>query len=320
MKQKILVLIAFLITTPLFAQEKKNVVPSKTFVIQGVINPRVEYRHGYANPLTAKDDMGYETSPTVFTNQRSRLNFTYNKEAVRIKAVVQDVRAWGDNPQMVINDGKYTTLHEAWAELDLSKSFTIKAGRMELAYDDERILGNYDWEMQARSHDIALVKYNGYLQAHVGIAHNFDAENNLYKVNNSYKDMQFLWMHKSFQDFRVSAIALNVGVPEVQYHLNLDENQLFEISEKSIYNQTFGGIIQSNTEKLRFKIGAYIQTGLNPKSWIPQDSLDAAGVTLEDINSSFDGEFVNEAKSGRKIKANMLTFELAYKINDNIEP
>ena len=68
---------------------------------------------------------------------------------------LQDVRVWGQDVSTI---NRTTTannnglmLHEAWAEILLTdttlknKAFSLKIGRQELAYDDQRLLGNLDW-------------------------------------------------------------------------------------------------------------------------------------------------------------------------------
>ncbi len=51
--------------------------------------------------------------------------------------------------------------------------FSIKIGRQELVYDDERLLGNSDWVQQARRHDAIVLKMiqNGW-QLDIGSAFN----------------------------------------------------------------------------------------------------------------------------------------------------
>ena len=39
------------------------------------------------------------------------------------------------------------------------ENFSLKVGRQEIVYDDQRLLGNLDWLQQARRHDAAILKY-----------------------------------------------------------------------------------------------------------------------------------------------------------------
>src|SRR6185369_7373456 len=82
-------------------------------------------------------------------------------------------------------DGNRLSIHEAWADIilanvkdsALSKSaveyFSIRLGRQELVYDDQRLLGNLDWLQQARRHDAIVFKLlNKGWQVDLGAAFN----------------------------------------------------------------------------------------------------------------------------------------------------
>ncbi len=79
------------------------------FTLSGEYRPRAEYRHGYRTLAT--DDM----NPAFFIEQRARLNLDYISTGYQLKIVLQDVRTWGNEPQLVNDDGKWTTIHQAWA-------------------------------------------------------------------------------------------------------------------------------------------------------------------------------------------------------------
>ena len=72
------------------------------FTMSGEIRPRMEYRHGYK---TLADSNQNHAS---FTDQRSRLNFNYKDEGYQVKVVLQDVRVWGSQPQLIGNYGQLT--------------------------------------------------------------------------------------------------------------------------------------------------------------------------------------------------------------------
>ena len=71
---------------------------------------------------------------------------------------VVNVRTWRNQPQQIANQDFATSVHQAWAEMNFSPEISLKVGRQELAYDDQRIFGNAGWAQQARSHDVALYK------------------------------------------------------------------------------------------------------------------------------------------------------------------
>ncbi|NQU84496.1 MAG: hypothetical protein HQ541_01925 [Mariniphaga sp.] len=120
------------------------------FSLTGEFRPRTEISHGYKTLASENQDV------STITAQRSRLNFIFNSESVKTKLVLQDVRRWGSQKQLVTNEDFATSIHEAWAEVLFTPEFSLKAGRQELIYDDHRIFGNVGWAHQARSHDIAI--------------------------------------------------------------------------------------------------------------------------------------------------------------------
>ena len=130
---------------------------------------------------------------------------------------------WGQDVstinRSIAQDNNALMLHEAWAEILLTdttiknKSLSLKLGRQEIAYDDERLIGKLDWLQQGRRHDAAVLKYEtkSWL-LHLGAAYNQNKENASGTVYNStpagnytattnggtmYKSMQFLYAGKS---------------------------------------------------------------------------------------------------------------------------
>ncbi len=117
-------------------------------------------------------------------------------------------------------------LHEAWGEILLTdttlkaQTLSLKIGRQELVYDDQRLLGNLDWLQQARRHDAAVLKYETKAwMLHVGFAFNQNKENSSGTIYNSvpagnyaantnggtmYKSMQFLYAGKKLKNGNVS--------------------------------------------------------------------------------------------------------------------
>ncbi len=144
-----------------------NSILHAQFSLSGEFRPRAEYRHGFQS-LSAPDD-----DPAFFISQRSRLNLNFTESALKFGFSLQDIRVWGEVPQLNRSDLN-SSIHEAWAELQLGEKFFLKLGRQELIYDDSRIFGNVDWAQQGRSHDVAVFKYieeNGF-QLHTGLAYN----------------------------------------------------------------------------------------------------------------------------------------------------
>jgi Alginate export len=150
------------------------------FTFTGQLRTRTEIRNGLGNLVLR----GSNTA--AFTSQRTRLVFGYKWERLTFGVSVQDVRVWGQDASSVSSaDGNKFMLHEAWADLvlfnkaDTSVKFklfdlmSVKIGRQELSYDDQRLIGNLDWLQQARRHDMALLKtvHKGW-QVDIGYAFN----------------------------------------------------------------------------------------------------------------------------------------------------
>lgn len=216
------------------------------FSLSGELRPRTEYSHGYGT-LVEKDQ-----KPSLFTSQRTRLNFDYKMDQLKFGLVLQDVRIWGSQPQTVMNQSVATYIHQGWAEMNLSKALSLKIGRQELNYDDQRILGSVGWAQQGRSHDVALFKFAKKLNVHFGIAHheNTNRKNNLYDGPDAYKDLQFLWINQKTETFTVSLLFLNNGKPVMS-----------GTEQKSKYSQTFGTHVEFPVDKVSFSGNLYFQTG-----------------------------------------------------------
>src|SRR3954471_16548937 len=182
------------------------------FSLSAQLRTRTELRDGQGSPLPQG------SSPAFFTSQRTRLNFGYKSYRLKFGATLQDVRVWGQDVSMINRtttaENNGVMLHEAWAEILLTdtvlknKALSLKIGRQELIYDDQRLLGNLDWLQQGRRHDAAVLKYEtkGWM-LHLAAAFNQNKENASGTIYNStpagnytsstnggtmYKSMQFL--------------------------------------------------------------------------------------------------------------------------------
>ena len=248
------------------------------FSISGEFRPRTEYSHGFRSLA------GVDQTPSVFTSQRSRLNFNYKADKIVTKLVVQDVRTWGNQKQLVGNEDFATSIHEAWGEAFFTEQLSLKAGRQELIYDDHRIFGNVGWAQQARSHDLALLKYKGAFSLHLGIAYNENSNraDNIYDGPDAYKTMQYLWYNQKFNNLNLSFLFLNNGTP---YALETDAGGNVT-KERIKYSQTLGPRAVYKMGSLKLSGNFYYQMG-----------KDRGGNDLSAFEGAIDGN---------------------YKINDNI--
>lgn len=197
----------------------------------GQIMQRAEYMHGYGSLADTSQNAG------SFIGQRARVNFNHNAEKFKIGVSLQDVRVWGNTSQIKATDG-LLSVHEAWGEIIFNKKISAKLGRQELNYDDARFLGNLDWALQARAHDIALFKFtDSSFALHIGAAYNqneIKTIGNFYTVPNQYKAAQMLWMEKQLKPITISFLAWNNGLQFSK--VNTDG----KIEESIKYSQTIG--------------------------------------------------------------------------------
>ncbi len=225
---------------------------SAQFVLSGELRPRAEYRHGFKSPATTDMDAA------AFISQRSRLNIAYKNEKMKFGLSLQDVRVWGDVPQLNLSDNSFS-MHEAWGEFFFTPEFSLKAGRMELIYDDSRMLGNVDWAQQGRSHDIGLLKFEkNAWKVHAGMAYNQDQEKfsgRLYSVAGNYKTMQLLWINHNENDLDLSLLFLNNGKQD-KYE-ELGEETTFPTR----YSQTIGATGTYKLEPVQLNASIYKQMG-----------------------------------------------------------
>ncbi|WP_372649565.1 hypothetical protein [Draconibacterium sp.] len=237
------------------------------FSLSGEYRPRTELSRGYKS-LAIEDQKA-----SLITSQRTRLNAMFKNEYIITSLVLQDVRQWGNQPQLVSNEDYALSVHQAWAEVLFTPEFSLKAGRQEVVYDDHRIFGNVGWAQQARSHDMAIFKYEDDIKLHFGIAHNenSDITDNIYNGPDAYKDLQFIWFNKSWENSALSLMLLNNGVPYMQ-----------EDEQKNRYSQTIGGRYTTNIEGVNLASNLYWQTGKH-----------VSGAKISALNLLFEAAYKN---------------------------
>ena len=280
-KNLLLVLLTFFMTST-YAQ----------LTVDAEVRPRFEYRHGF------KTLFPNDTDPAAFVSQRTRLNATYKMEKMLFRLSFQDVRVWGDVPQLNSADNNGLSVHEAWAQIFLKENFSLKAGRQEIIYDDSRIFGNVAWAQQARSHDVAMLKYKkGKFKADLGAAFNQDSESltgTVLTTPNTYKAFQFAWLHNDWEDFSASFLILNNGLQYIADEESEDENE-------TRYSQTVGTHLLYKKGKVGLSSNLYYQTG---KDVADNDlsayliSLDGSYKVTDKIKLGLGGELISGNDNG----------------------
>ena len=242
-----------LLITTVFVTLLVTTLSAQQFELSAEVRPRYENKHGYQTLINTDAD------GSNFVSQRTRLNFNFEQDKIRLGVTLQNVRVWGDVSTLASDDNA-TALHEAWAEAILSEKVTLKMGRQEIVYDDHRIFGNVGWAQQARSHDAFLFKYtpNSKNRLDIGLALNADTQagvDNLYSNATGYKAFQYAWYHGDFDKFGLSFLVLNTGIEYL-------ENVGLENEEQTVeYMQTIGPRLTYKSGKFNANAAAYFQTG-----------------------------------------------------------
>ena len=213
------------------------------------VRPRFENRHGY------KTLFDQNTDGANFISQRSRLNFNFKQDKIRLGLVLQNVRVWGDVSTLSSSDSQIA-FHQAWAEAILSDKVSLKFGRQEIVYDDSRIFGNVGWAQQARSHDALLIKFKTGEDSRldIGFAINADGQllsDALYSNAAGYKAFQYAWYHSKLDKFGLSLLILNTGIE----YLDASNDQTTD------YMQTLGARLTYKNGKFSANGAGYLQSG-----------------------------------------------------------
>lgn len=225
-----------------------NVALKAQFVLDGELRPRAELRDGYKKLPTS------ETDYAALVTQRTRLNFKFNYQKYTGKITVQDVRIWGD--EKLKQDTPSLGMYEAWVELPVYDSLSIKIGRQELIYDNERLLSNNNWQQQAQTHDALLLKYkrNGW-RIDFGTAFNqakdtvYSTDYSLKSIKGNYKTLNFLWITKKINNLKLSAVGIADGF------------QKAGTTNTNYVRLTYGGVADFKVKKFSAAIRAFYQSG-----------------------------------------------------------
>ncbi|MDX1327880.1 MAG: alginate export family protein, partial [Arenibacter sp.] len=251
------ILFCFFITSLGYAQ----------FTLDAELRPRAEYRHGY------KTLFPDNTDAALFVSQRTRLNTDYKLEGLTFYLSIQDVRVWGDVPQLNLSDENGLGIHQAWGEVLLQEGVSVKLGRQEISYDDHRIFGNVGWAQQGRSHDALLLKYQkSNFNIHLGLAYNQDGENlfgTTLTTPGTYKSLQYLWGNRTWDRFSASLLFLNNGMQFIDL-INSNNND-------TRYSQTVGTHLTYREGSWSFNSNIFYQMGKD----VTNNELSAFLISLE---------------------------------------
>lgn len=250
------------------------------FSLSAQLRTRTELRDGQGAPLPESAD------PAFFTSQRTRLSAGFNTYRLKLGLTVQDVRVWGQDVSTInrttTQDNNGMMLHEAWAEIGLTDTankrydLSLKLGRQELAYDDQRLIGNLDWLQQARRHDAVVIQFNKQgLMVHSGFAYNQNKENTSgtkynqtpagnYAGNTNagsmYKSFEYLYANKKYNRGNISILFFCDQFNK--YHINIENNVPVKTWDNGVWSRFTTGLYTTNNfGKADVTASAYYQAG-----------------------------------------------------------
>ncbi|WP_165784681.1 alginate export family protein [Solitalea longa] len=244
-------------------------VQAQNIQLSAEYRPRFEYRDGAWKMRPAND---VADNPAALISQRARLNFNFTDKSSKLKlgASLQDVRTWGSAAQLNVNNPNSFDIHQFWGEILFTERFSLKVGRQELAYDNQRIIGAVDWTQQGRAFDAAVLKYEDNtknFKVHAGLGLNTKADTSAIKQSytgiNNYKTMQYLWAGKKFSDkLNASFLFLNNGME----YTRSGGSELVADDRRVAYSQTTGSRIEFRPAKFGVNLEGYYQSGKNSKN------------------------------------------------------
>jgi Alginate export len=250
------------------------------FSLSGELRLRTEFRDGYGSPLPEG------TNPAFFISQRTRLNFGYDMYRLKFGLSIQDVRVWGQDVSTInrstTQNNNGLMLYEAWAEILLTdtsqknKALSLKIGRQELIYDDQRLIGNSDWVLQGRRFDAGVLKFETTSWSmHLAAAYNQNQENNSGTVYNPtppgnypastnggemYKSLEFIHVNKRLPAGVVSCLFFTDQFS--RYNLDTINDQPSKTYLSSTWSRATTGFYFNNRFKnLSVTAAAYYQFG-----------------------------------------------------------
>ncbi len=226
---------------------------SAQVTIGAQVRPRGEFRNGFKT-LTIED-----RDAAFFVEQRTRLFSTFKADRFELHINFQDVRIWGSTNQIYKTDNNsLTNIYEGWARYHFDDHWSVKVGRQALDYDNARFFGNLDWAAQGRSHDALSITYqndSAAFRMDIGAAFNQNGfePGKLFETfynGNNYKSMQYVWLHKKFDQGKASFLFQNDG------------RQVLADSS-SVFRQTIGLLGSVPVGDVNMNAELYYQTGEN---------------------------------------------------------
>jgi hypothetical protein len=132
----------------------------QTLVKQVSLGGQARFRFEYRDPV-AYTNLPTSTRSDDFFLERLRINLDFKvTDDIEVFMQPQDQRTWGQEAT-VLSDERNLDLHQGFAELRnlLGEPISVKVGRQELQYGDQRLISPLDWSNIARAWDGIKLRY-----------------------------------------------------------------------------------------------------------------------------------------------------------------
>ncbi len=138
------------VANPAAAQEEQ--LPPVTIELGGELRPRAEARtnHHFGH---GPDHLYHRLPDTADQiSQRARLGASVRHQQWSALLQIQYASLWGTTGGAELTDPSLG-IHQAWLRYTATDWLSIQAGRFEIAYGDQRVLGNVGWHQLGRAWD-----------------------------------------------------------------------------------------------------------------------------------------------------------------------
>ncbi len=223
----------------------------KSFKVDLDFRTRTEYRNGFRD-LPTDTAVG-----ALFTNQRSRVGFTYEQvNKFKFHTSIQDVRVWGSLDSRALTGN--VQLFEAYVEPYITTTWSVKIGKQKLAFDNQRLFAENDWRTNPGTHDAVNFRYNSIkLTSDFVLAFNQTTERNF---GTDFTPVGFI----NYKTLAVSYLKYKLIDTWTLSLINAaDGYQDVKIKEKIHQRFTDGGRVEFEYKGFYATIAAYSQTGVN---------------------------------------------------------
>ncbi|MFH0759841.1 MAG: alginate export family protein [Bacteroidota bacterium] len=174
------------------------------------LRPRAMFDNGYSAPVPA------DSPPRLYVTQRTRLNAGFKTGKFETYLSVQDVRFWGGDNQFKAGGAFGSTasmsLHQAWFIAKPAQWFSLKVGRQQLVYDDQRILGSRGWNDTQVSYDAVLARAgNASHRVELALSWNAESSQEVALSPLKFKTLDFVRYQHTMEKLSWSLITLITG-------------------------------------------------------------------------------------------------------------